>query len=324
MSVRPKSHSIDANGIPLVVHDWGGAGAPTLLAHPTGFHGRVWEPIAEQFVARGPPRLVVRLPRPRRQRRTRRRLLVARLRRRRARGRRTPRRRRRSDTRRVRPFEGRRRAGPRRAEAAGNVPAHLGVRTDHLRVGDPASAAGGLLLGARRPQATQRVALDRRGVRRVRVEAPAQRHDRGVTARVRRLRTARPRRRRVRAEVPARGRSARVLDGPEPRRVRAARRDRIRRARRVRRDVDRCRAAARGQDRGTHPARSPRGDDRARPLRAAAGSRRVRRVDPALRSRAPEPQACFRSSITRVHCSGIGACTARRTNTGRRHRRSAA
>ena len=42
----------------------------------------------------------------------------------------------------------------------------------------------------------------------------------GVAARVRRLRLARPRRRHVRAQVPARGRGADLRDGPEPRRVR--------------------------------------------------------------------------------------------------------
>ena len=49
----PTSHSFDANGIRLVVHDWGGAGAPVLLAHPTGFHGRVWEQVAQRLVATG-------------------------------------------------------------------------------------------------------------------------------------------------------------------------------------------------------------------------------------------------------------------------------
>ena len=53
MALRPTSHSIVANGIGLVVHDWGGAGAPTLLAHPTGFHGRVWEPVATRLVEAG-------------------------------------------------------------------------------------------------------------------------------------------------------------------------------------------------------------------------------------------------------------------------------
>ena len=48
-----KSYSIDSHGIRLAVHDWGGAGAPTLLAHPTGFHGVVWKPVAERLVAAG-------------------------------------------------------------------------------------------------------------------------------------------------------------------------------------------------------------------------------------------------------------------------------
>lgn len=49
----PVSHRIDANGIALVVHDWGGHGPPVLLAHPTGFHGRVWAPVAGRLVAAG-------------------------------------------------------------------------------------------------------------------------------------------------------------------------------------------------------------------------------------------------------------------------------
>jgi pimeloyl-ACP methyl ester carboxylesterase len=48
----PASHSFDASGIRIVVHDWGGSGPPALLAHPTGFHGRVWAPVAERLVAR--------------------------------------------------------------------------------------------------------------------------------------------------------------------------------------------------------------------------------------------------------------------------------
>ena len=51
--LEPSTHTIEANGIHLAVHDWGGAGAPVLLAHPTGFHGRVWAPIAERLVAAG-------------------------------------------------------------------------------------------------------------------------------------------------------------------------------------------------------------------------------------------------------------------------------
>jgi pimeloyl-ACP methyl ester carboxylesterase len=49
----PTSHSFDANGIRLVVHDWLGAGEPILLAHATGFHGRVGEPVARRLVASG-------------------------------------------------------------------------------------------------------------------------------------------------------------------------------------------------------------------------------------------------------------------------------
>jgi len=35
------------------VHDWGGSGPPVLLAHATGFHGRIWAPIARRLVAGG-------------------------------------------------------------------------------------------------------------------------------------------------------------------------------------------------------------------------------------------------------------------------------
>ncbi len=37
----------------VAIHDWGGTGPPTLLAHPTGFHGRVWRPVAERLRAAG-------------------------------------------------------------------------------------------------------------------------------------------------------------------------------------------------------------------------------------------------------------------------------
>lgn len=37
----------------IAVHDWGGDGAPVLLAHPTGFHGRIWAPVARRLVAAG-------------------------------------------------------------------------------------------------------------------------------------------------------------------------------------------------------------------------------------------------------------------------------
>ena len=35
-----------SDGVTLAVHDLGGDGPPILLAHATGFHGRVWLPVA--------------------------------------------------------------------------------------------------------------------------------------------------------------------------------------------------------------------------------------------------------------------------------------
>ena len=50
----PISHRfLGSSGVNLAMHDWGGAGDPVLLAHPTGFHGRVWAPVAERLVAAG-------------------------------------------------------------------------------------------------------------------------------------------------------------------------------------------------------------------------------------------------------------------------------
>jgi len=49
----PTSHAFDASGVTIVVHDWGGVGPPALLAHPTGFHGRVWAPVAQRLIAAG-------------------------------------------------------------------------------------------------------------------------------------------------------------------------------------------------------------------------------------------------------------------------------
>jgi pimeloyl-ACP methyl ester carboxylesterase len=37
----------------IEIHDWGGNGAPTLLAHAVGLHGRVWAPVAERLVRAG-------------------------------------------------------------------------------------------------------------------------------------------------------------------------------------------------------------------------------------------------------------------------------
>jgi pimeloyl-ACP methyl ester carboxylesterase len=42
-----------STGVALAVHDWGGDGPPVLLAHPTGFHGRAWAPVATRLVAAG-------------------------------------------------------------------------------------------------------------------------------------------------------------------------------------------------------------------------------------------------------------------------------
>ncbi len=50
----PISHRFLApSGLSLAVHDWGGDGDPVLLAHPTGFHGRVWAPVAARLVDAG-------------------------------------------------------------------------------------------------------------------------------------------------------------------------------------------------------------------------------------------------------------------------------
>jgi pimeloyl-ACP methyl ester carboxylesterase len=51
--VSPRSYRIAAGPVPLAVHEWGGDGPPVLLAHPTGFHGRIWAPIAERLIAHG-------------------------------------------------------------------------------------------------------------------------------------------------------------------------------------------------------------------------------------------------------------------------------
>jgi pimeloyl-ACP methyl ester carboxylesterase len=52
--VAPTTNRIDTpSGLALAVHDWGGHGDPVLLAHPTGFHGRVWAPVAAKLVRAG-------------------------------------------------------------------------------------------------------------------------------------------------------------------------------------------------------------------------------------------------------------------------------
>jgi pimeloyl-ACP methyl ester carboxylesterase len=49
----PAAHRVEAGPVELVAHDWGGDGAPLLLAHATGFHGLVWAPVAERLVTAG-------------------------------------------------------------------------------------------------------------------------------------------------------------------------------------------------------------------------------------------------------------------------------
>jgi pimeloyl-ACP methyl ester carboxylesterase len=53
MTAAPRSHAIDGPVGHLAVHDWGGEGPPVLLAHATGFHGRIWAPVAARLVPAG-------------------------------------------------------------------------------------------------------------------------------------------------------------------------------------------------------------------------------------------------------------------------------
>ena len=50
---RTQHSFVAPSGLRLAVHDWGGAGDPVLLAHPTGFHGVAWQPTAERLVGAG-------------------------------------------------------------------------------------------------------------------------------------------------------------------------------------------------------------------------------------------------------------------------------
>lgn len=49
----PVTRFYPAGGIDLAVHEWAsdGGGVPLVFAHATGFHGRVWDAIAERFPA---------------------------------------------------------------------------------------------------------------------------------------------------------------------------------------------------------------------------------------------------------------------------------
>lgn len=50
---EPRTESIALDHTTLAVHHWGGEATPVLLAHPTGFHGRIWAPVAQRLVAAG-------------------------------------------------------------------------------------------------------------------------------------------------------------------------------------------------------------------------------------------------------------------------------
>jgi pimeloyl-ACP methyl ester carboxylesterase len=51
--IEPETRIIATPDVHLAVHDWGGDGPPVLLAHPTGFHGVVWAPVAALLRATG-------------------------------------------------------------------------------------------------------------------------------------------------------------------------------------------------------------------------------------------------------------------------------
>ena len=51
--LTPLTKRISTGAIAIAVHDWGGDGPPVLLAHPTGFHGRIWAPVAARLIRSG-------------------------------------------------------------------------------------------------------------------------------------------------------------------------------------------------------------------------------------------------------------------------------
>jgi pimeloyl-ACP methyl ester carboxylesterase len=51
--IAPAGFRIATSLLTLAGYDWGGDGPPVLLAHATGFHGRVWAPVASGLVAGG-------------------------------------------------------------------------------------------------------------------------------------------------------------------------------------------------------------------------------------------------------------------------------
>jgi len=49
VSTAPPLAAPSTDGLTIAVHDLGGVGPPVLLCHATGFHGRVWQPIADRL-----------------------------------------------------------------------------------------------------------------------------------------------------------------------------------------------------------------------------------------------------------------------------------
>lgn len=47
--MQPTRTARAGDGVVVAVHDLGGTGRPVLLAHATGFHGRVWAPLARRL-----------------------------------------------------------------------------------------------------------------------------------------------------------------------------------------------------------------------------------------------------------------------------------
>lgn len=44
-------HIASTDGVTIFLHDLGGDGPPVLLCHATGFHGRVWQPVADHLTS---------------------------------------------------------------------------------------------------------------------------------------------------------------------------------------------------------------------------------------------------------------------------------
>ncbi len=49
---QPREFHVTANGIDLALFEWAGEGAPVLLIHATGFHGRIWDEVARRLPGR--------------------------------------------------------------------------------------------------------------------------------------------------------------------------------------------------------------------------------------------------------------------------------